>query len=147
MNTDKWYGNGVRFECIRCGKCCEEHGEYTFVYLVKPDIESISRFLGLNEQDFLNAYCLQDDGLTFLKMENNQCPFSKDGGCTVYKVRPIQCNTWPFWMPNLIKETWDNDVAPICPGIGRGKLYTRDEIETIAIQSEEGFDELLSHQE
>ena len=115
--------------------------------MVKPDIESISRFLGLNEQDFLNAYCLQDDGLTFLKMENNQCPFSKDGGCTVYKVRPIQCNTWPFWMPNLIKETWDNDVAPICPGIGRGKLYTRDEIETIAIQSEEGFDELLSHQE
>jgi Fe-S-cluster containining protein len=144
MKANEWYSIGVRFECMRCGKCCEEHGEYTYVYMISSDIESISRFLGLTGQEFITAYCLQHDDLTFLKIKNDQCPFSKNGGCTVYEVRPVQCRTWPFWMPNLIKETWDNDVVPICPGIGRGKLYTRDEIEVIAIKSEEGFDELLT---
>lgn len=144
MNEKKWYSDGVRFECIRCGKCCEEHGEYTFVYVIKSDIDAISGFLGLTKMQFLAKYCIQKDGLTFLKMEDGRCPFSEKGKCSAYEVRPAQCSTWPFWMPSLIKETWENDVLPLCPGIGSGKLYTKDEIEAIAIRSEEGFDELLT---
>lgn len=144
MDKKKWYSDGVRFECMQCGKCCDEHGDYSYVYLVKPDIESISRYLGLSTGDFLEKYCTQKDGVTFLKMDESQCPFFENGGCTVYRARPVQCATWPFWMGNLVKETWDEDVLPLCPGIGRGALYTKEEIETIAVKSEEGFDEPIN---
>lgn len=145
MDKKKWYSDGVRFECTRCGKCCEEHGDYAFVYLVKPDIESISEHLGLTKDDFLEKYCTQKDGATLLRMDDSQCPFFEKGNCVIYQTRPVQCGTWPFWMGNLVKETWDSDVLPLCPGIGKGKRYSKEEIETIAIKSEEGFDEALKN--
>lgn len=143
MDKKKWYSDGVRFECIRCGKCCEEHGDYTYVYLVQPDIESISGYLGLTTDEFLEKYCHRKGGVTFLEMRPNDshCPFFEKGSCVIYRVRPVQCRTWPFWMGNLVKETWDDDVLPLCPGIGKGRLYTKEEIEDIAVKSEEGFDE------
>jgi len=41
MKKDKWYADGIRFECQGSGKCCSSRGEYGFVYLTKGDRESM----------------------------------------------------------------------------------------------------------
>lgn len=144
MTDTNWYSSGIRFECIGCGECCKDHGEYTYIYLIKEDIEAVSACLEMVPDLFLDKYCEIDDGLAWLKMEGPACPFLKEGKCVVYHVRPLQCKTWPFWRENLKKESWETEVLPFCPGIGKGKCYTAEEIERIAESVEEGFEEYIS---
>ncbi len=63
-----------------------------------------------------------------IKKNNGNCIFLKDNKCTVYKSRPIQCRTWPFWPENMNTKTWNNDIAKNCPGVGKGKVKTKKEI-------------------
>jgi len=143
MNQYKWYSDGLKFECTGCGGCCTDHGEYAYVYLLQPEIEAIAEYLELSVDDFRQKYCLHSDELVYLKMETPDCLFFKNGKCVIYPVRPKQCRTWPFWKDNLDKETWDNDVKPFCPGIGKGKRFSPEEIDSIAEKGEEGFEESL----
>lgn len=50
--------------------------------------------------------------------------------CRVYKERPTQCRTWPFWPDNLkTRQSWASarDHTP-CPGMDRGRLIPIDQI-------------------
>ncbi|MCP4146877.1 MAG: YkgJ family cysteine cluster protein [bacterium] len=144
LKVTKWYDNGLRFQCTGCGKCCCNHSEYTYVYLIKKDIEAIARFLKLSIPDFLKKHCTrQEDGLIHLNMGSNACPMMENNNCIIYNVRPKQCQGWPFWLENLSKDTWQKEVAPFCPGVGKGKLYSAEELEKIAQEGEEGFNELI----
>jgi Fe-S-cluster containining protein len=50
--------------------------------------------------------------------------------CRVYRSRPRQCRTWPFWGSNLkTAEDWHH-TCEVCPGSGKGRLYSLSEIET-----------------
>ncbi len=41
----------------------------------------------------------------------------------------MQCRTWPFWDGNLAShENWQR-ASGRCPGIGRGRKFTLEEIE------------------
>jgi len=51
--------------------------------------------------------------------------------CMIYRVRPSQCRTWPFWPENLTNPNAWNKAAQKCPGINRGRLYSFEEIEKI----------------
>lgn len=138
----KWYGRGLRFECTGCGKCCRDHGEYTYVYLVKGDIERMADLLELTKEEFLAQYCTRDLGLTYLRIPDGEaCVFLQEGKCKVYEARPKQCRSWPFWVENLDKKIWDKEVLPLCPGVGKGKLHTAEEIEKTAWDLEKGFEE------
>lgn len=65
----------------------------------------------------------------------------KEGKCTIYEVRPLQCRTYPFWHQNLINQKiWDKEKDH-CPGIGKGRRYTKEEIESIA-DGEETIDSI-----
>ena len=57
------------------------------------------------------------------------CIFWRDGGCSVYESRPLQCRSYPFWSHQLTnRETW-NRVADSCPGVNMGKLHSQIEID------------------
>lgn len=134
MTTKRWYEDGIEFECISCGDCCKTHGEYAFVYLSEVDLDRISLFLKMTRIDFLNAYCAADSegDVHFAKLQGD-CSFLENGNrCQIYPVRPKQCDTWPFWRENLKKTVWEGPVSACCPGIGRGRLYSREEIDDIA---------------
>ena len=134
MARTRWYGTGLRFECIGCGDCCKTHGEYAFVYLSDTDVDRISEFLKMSRIDFLNAYCSSDsDGDIHLSELCGDCSFLEEGvRCRIYPVRPKQCATWPFWRENLKKSIWEGPVSACCPGIGRGSLVSADEIDAVA---------------
>lgn len=139
----KWYSDGLRFACLACGECCRDHGEYTFVYLVKEDISAMASALSLTLEEFWERYCVrQKDGLVHLQMSATRCPFLKEGRCILYHARPKQCRTWPFWNENLVEKTWFEEVLPFCRGAGQGKLFSQEEIESLAALEEDGFDEL-----
>ena len=56
------------------------------------------------------------------------CLFLINDRCSVYKARPIQCRTWPFWNENMNAKTWNKEIALFCPGIGKGRKYTKESI-------------------
>ncbi len=129
-----WYSDGLRFTCTACGKCCVNHGEdYAYVYLAEIEIDALAAHFGLERDAFLERYTTTDQGEVVLLDNGDRCIFLDDAmRCTVYPARPRQCRTWPFWRENLDRKEWDGPIRDVCPGVGTGALYTRDEIEAIA---------------
>ena len=125
------YKKGIRFECQGSSKCCVSRGMYGYVYLTKKDILKISIYMDLKVIDFIKLYCDKTDGFTHFKekMKNGDCQFLINKRCSVYKARPTQCRTWPFWKENMNAKTWNNEIVKFCPGIGKGGIIKKKEIE------------------
>ena len=142
MSPKPWYHKGLRFECTQCGNCCRNHGEYTYVFLTERELERIPAHLGLDRREFLARYCTKEPGQHYtLRMDRPACPFlGEDSRCGIYEVRPKQCATWPFWLENLKRATWEGPVKDCCPGIDRGPLVPAAEVERIARETEDWFD-------
>jgi hypothetical protein len=133
-----WYHNGLRFECTGCGNCCRNHGAYAYVYLSDREVAAIAAHVGLERRVFLERYCILEDGWTALRMDQPACPFlTPENRCSIYSVRPKQCATWPFWKENLVESEWHGPVKECCPGIGKGPLYSRTEIDQMARETED----------
>ena len=123
--------NGIKFSCQSSGNCCVSRGEHGYVYLSKKDLKKLSSHFNLEIKDFKKKYCSKTDGfihLKELKKNNGNCIFLNEKRCTVYKSRPIQCRTWPFWNENMNAKTWNNSISKNCPGIGKGKLIKKYQI-------------------
>jgi uncharacterized protein len=127
-----WYEAGVRFSCQRCRACCLDHGEATAVFLQEGEPVRIARVLRISEARFLREYTRACAGIVCLVNRGDACVFLSEEGCTVHRARPLQCATWPFWPENLDPAKWASEVLPVCPGVGKGRLYDRERIEKIA---------------
>jgi uncharacterized protein len=121
-----FFDNGIRFECILCGKCC--NGAPGIIIVLDNEIKLIADFLeierGLFIERFLYPYL---DGFSIREDDTGRCIFFENG-CSIYPVRPLQCRTFPFWFTNLRSEKTWNEVLKTCPGTGKGKLYSKEEI-------------------
>ncbi|MBN2527823.1 MAG: YkgJ family cysteine cluster protein [Deltaproteobacteria bacterium] len=132
--NDIFLADGLQFECIGCGNCCKENGEYAYLYLMPKNVDEIGAYLGMTSDEFMRVHCVTDShGNVHATMVNGQCNFLEGNRCAVYPVRPMQCRSWPFLSENLNSSTWNGALKQICPGIGHGKRYTRDEIEALAL--------------
>lgn len=130
MKLTAFFKEGIQFECQGSGKCCVSHGEYGEVYMNLADRKRMAKVLGLKLAAFTEKYCRQVDGFWALK-ENpagGDCIFLKKKQCSVYEGRPTQCRTWPFWPEVMNARTWKKEVATFCPGVGKGRVYTAEEI-------------------
>ena len=130
--VEKFYTQGLRFECQGSGKCCTSHGEYGFVYLTPEDRARFAKLFKIRTSEFTKKYCDRTKGVWHLKESstNPDCMFLKGKSCTVYEGRPSQCRTWPFWNEVMSDaKTWAKDVAAFCPGVGKGKVWSSEEIE------------------
>jgi len=125
------YTKGLRFECQGSSNCCVSRGSYGFVYLSKKDIKILSNYININNNDFLKIYCDITDGFTHLKenKDNPDCQFLINKKCSIYKARPTQCKTWPFWSINMNAKTWNNNISKFCPGVGKGKIVSKKQID------------------
>ena len=125
------YKQGIKFECQGSSNCCVSRNSYGFVYLSNKDIKELSVFTKLPIEDFLKLYCEKSNGFTHLKerSKNGNCLFLKEKKCSVYKARPTQCRTWPFWAENMNQKKWNQELSIFCPGIGMGKVITKEEID------------------
>jgi Fe-S-cluster containining protein len=68
---------------------------------------------------------------SLLERSNGDCIFfdSRTRRCGVYSDRPRQCRSWPFWTSNIESpEAWE-ETCRVCPGSGRGRMVSVEEIE------------------
>ena len=126
----RWYAEGLRFECTRCGRCCT--GEPGYVWVEKEEIARIAEFLKMSQKEFRKRFCRRViTRISLLERPNGDCVFFHPNGCRVYPVRPLQCRTFPFWDHLLKKPARWEEMKKKCPGMGHGHLYSPREIERI----------------
>jgi uncharacterized protein len=125
---EKWYADGLAFECTRCGNCCT--GAPGFVWVNDEELAAIAKFrgetVGRTEQLYTRV---QNQRRSLRERANGDCVFwDRTAGCTVYPVRPRQCRTWPFWHSTIATpESWE-ETRQRCPGAGQGELISAEEI-------------------
>lgn len=140
----EWWRDGVQFQCQGSGQCCTSHGEFGFVFMNLEDRQRMAKVLKMRTGEFTKKYCEKTGGVYHLIEEKGKpdCMFLRGKRCGVYEGRPTQCRTWPFWPEVMEAKAWKKDVVEFCPGVGKGKIWSGDEIEKILneqIKSEKGF--------
>jgi len=133
MTKAHFYASGLNFSCKRCSTCCRY--DSGFVFLSEEDLEKLTDSLDMEKDRFVKAYCrwvtsLQGKKSLSLKEKSNKdCVFWESSGCSVYKVRPLQCSSFPFW-PSILSSpgSW-KIAAAACPGMNTGELHTNEAIE------------------
>jgi Fe-S-cluster containining protein len=139
-----FYAQGLLFSCTRCSACCRF--ESGFVFLSEKDASLLCTALNMEFLDFTETYCRwtpAENGefqLSLKEKSNYDCIFwAKEPveGCTVYDQRPLQCRAFPFW-PSIVdnKSNWEM-AAGDCPGMGSGKLHSRDSVKEWLLAREE----------
>jgi|TARA_B110000495_G_scaffold132768_1_gene115996 Fe-S-cluster containining protein len=125
-----WYSDGLRFECTQCGDCCS--GEPGYVWVEEAEIAAMATELDMPIDAFERKF-IRNLGFdkSLIEYSDGDCILldPKTRKCTVYGARPIQCRTWPFWDSNLNERKDWKATCEVCPGAGKGKLYTFDQIE------------------
>jgi len=133
MHNEPFYKDGLQFECTKCGNCCT--GFPGYVYLSVKDIYSIAESLKLDKVSFLKKYTrtihvFGEKRLSLIENPPYDCIFW-DKICTIYNVRPYQCRSFPFWKRILVSYREWEKAAHNCPGMNRGKVHSREEIECL----------------
>ncbi|MDR2072531.1 MAG: YkgJ family cysteine cluster protein [Spirochaetaceae bacterium] len=135
MKTAPFYAGGLRFSCQRCSTCCRH--EPGFVFLSRADLGLLAKELELEYTKVVKLYCRWipapggEEQLSLREKPGFDCIFWRQG-CGVYKSRPLQCRTFPFWESNLASIRAWKDLP--CPGAGRGELHSREYIEECLAQ-------------
>lgn len=131
MDDQRWYRDGLRFQCTQCGNCCT--GAPGYVWVNKQEIQQLATQMGMASQAEFEDQYVRRIGIrkSLREFPNGDCVFfdTESRGCSVYQVRPRQCRSWPFWDSNLRDPAAWEDTCRICPGSGRGKLYALETIE------------------
>jgi len=133
MREAPWYEAGLDFTCTLCGNCCT--GSSGTVAVTEDEIEALAEACDLPTFEFRRRYTrrLRDADVSLTERRNGDCVFwSPVDGCTVYRARPRQCRTWPFWRAVVhSSERWAEE-ARSCPGMNHGASHSRDEIDELA---------------
>jgi Fe-S-cluster containining protein len=122
----------IHFECSGCGRCCFGHPDEHYIELAPGEARNIRQFLGMDKKPFKRDYLVQLPGIGEGLRINSQgrCVLlDENSRCSVYKVRPRQCMTYPFW-PELMHsaEAWHAEAAR-CEGINQGEVVPLTMIE------------------
>ena len=129
MSKKPWYNDGLRFECTQCGACCS--GEPGVVWINEVETKALAEAFGIEVDEFLRRFARKiGDVYSLIEHPGGDCVFLEPATrqCTVYKDRPIQCRTWPFWDSNLESPRDWRNTCQVCPGAGVGKLYSLSEV-------------------
>ena len=114
---DRWYAQGLRFQCTECGDCCTGKGGY--IWVSPPEIARLAEGLSLALNLFKSQYTSRIFGRYALKNhpESEVCIFLKNQHYQVYEHRPNQRRSYPWW-PRLLSspQQWEQE-ARACEGI------------------------------
>jgi hypothetical protein len=125
MNQHYFFDNGLRFACQRCGACCT--GDPGLVWVDGAEAVAIAEFMNCASVASAEFLLPRGEGFAIREHPDGRCWFYEEG-CRIYALRPMQCRIYPFWLVHLRSEQSWQEAARQCPGIGQGRLYSRQEI-------------------
>ena len=96
--------------CNRCDKCCIYRGD---IRLTGVNIYQISKYLNLSPKEFIEKYTheLEYPEIALKGIgEKNECILYNHDiqGCSIHKVKPMQCVMFPLVPENLNKDYFYN---------------------------------------
>ena len=98
--------------------------------MTKEDRIRMAKVMGMSTLAFTKKYCRKTDGFFhLLDGDDGRCLFLDGKRCGIYEGRPTQCRTWPFWPEVMNAKVWKDEVAAFCPGVGKGRLWNKEEIQ------------------
>ena len=110
------------------------------VWFTPDEAVVMARAVGVTLEVFMDRYTRRMGGRRSLKElvrdGKHDCVFldrdSRPGKaiCQLYKARPTQCRTWPWWPENVESpEAWEGTKKRTpCPGMGNGPVHSLVEI-------------------
>lgn len=121
--SELFYENGLHFQCTQCSNCCRLDPGY--VFLSYNDLDRLLDYFSISKDKFIKKYCRNVDmdehkRLSLNEKTNYDCIFWSNGGCDIYKARPLQCRSYPFWKPFLNDRISWNIEARSCSGMNHG---------------------------
>ena len=130
---NRWYETGLAFECTRCGNCCT--GAPGTVLVTSEEIERLAVELRLDVDAFRATYTrsISGEATSLREKADGACAlYDPERGCTVYRSRPRQCETFPFWRGIVAsRKAWESE-SRLCPGLNQGPIRSADEIDAIS---------------
>ena len=107
------------------------------MWVTRDDVEAIAAHMRISPQEMMDKYVRKVGRRMSLRevKKTKDCVFLEttlDGQrqCSIYRHRPTQCLTWPFWQSNIHRQDDWLLAGTRCVGVNRGKLHTLEEIET-----------------
>ncbi|MCD4734710.1 MAG: YkgJ family cysteine cluster protein [Bacteroidales bacterium] len=81
-------------DCTECANCCIEL-ETSFQM---EEIDRLTKFLNIDKKEFINQSTKPDEfgDKDKLYLNSKPCQFLKDKKCTIYPLRPEECNSYPY---------------------------------------------------
>jgi Fe-S-cluster containining protein len=128
---ERFWSEGLRFECQGSGHCCTSRGEYGYVYLTRQDRRVLADHLKLTLPELKAKHLEVTDGHVHFKDPDKDCVFLDGKRCSIYEARPTQCRTWPFWPENMSAKAWSAEVESACAGVGKGRVWSAKEIDEL----------------
>ena len=99
------------YDCCQCGNCCRAYS----TYLSEEEINSISAYLGMTRQKFLEDCLIRGrDGLELPA----PCRFLEmDGRCQIQECKPEECKGFPYTdRPDRLWSLYSVlSAAEVCP--------------------------------
>ena len=116
----------LRFRCTECGKCCAGRGGR--VRVNDRELQDLADATNLSRAEFERSYTraiVEEDAAGAKKThlvlkqtpDDRQCIFLNGSKCSVYKARPTQCRTFPWWPQHLVSDYDWRLAAKDCEGI------------------------------
>ena len=123
------YPENVRFQCTRCTKCCGDTPTRTR-HIIMIEVEA-KRICETTLQPIV-TFAHRIKGRTpyvyeMRKKQTGKCVFLNEASCTVYALRPLVCQFYPFKLKPGKRGGHLFSFTNECPGIGEGKQLTLEE--------------------
>ncbi|MEM6471371.1 MAG: YkgJ family cysteine cluster protein [Planctomycetota bacterium] len=125
-----WYQEGLQFQCTQCGRCCS--GEPGYVWVDADEIRAMADHLEISVAELEHRFIRKVGARkSLMEYPDGDCILldPEKRTCIVYQARPTQCRTWPFWDSTISSPKAWAETCYSCPGAGKGRLYSFDEIE------------------
>ena len=133
------YPPRIRFECNRCGLCCgDTNYRVRTIALLKSEAQQISVVTKREIREFAQEMRgMQPYAYLMRKNEDGNCVFIKENRCTIYRIRPLVCEFYPFELLTDDKGLYVFRSSDECPNLGKGKILDRSHFERLFRHSSE----------
>ncbi len=122
------YPVAVRFQCKKCGTCCGDTKEKTrHILLLTTEAERIATATSKTISEFTVALKGKAPySYEIKKAKDGKCVFLENNLCTIYTVRPLICEFYPFEFKIANSGKYTFLYTHECSGINKGSMLSKN---------------------